>query len=68
MIYLGAPAQTLLGGLVMVFVAIMLLNASSINRNIVENITAQHRTEESNRLLRDEIVERERTQAELKLV
>jgi signal transduction histidine kinase len=67
MIYLGAPEQVLLGGLIIIFTAIMLLNASRINRNVVENLAAQNRTERSNRLLREEIEEKERTQQELKL-
>ena len=66
-IYLGAPEQILLGLLTFVSMAIMLLNASRINRNVVENISAQNRTEQSNRLLREEIGERERTERELKL-
>ena len=66
-IYLGAPEQILLGVLTFLSMGILLLNASRVNRNIVENISAQNRTEQSNRLLREEIDERERTERELKL-
>ncbi len=66
LLYLGAPEQMLLGILMLILMAIMLLNASRVNRNIVENITAQNLTEQSNRLLRDEIEERVRSQEELK--
>ncbi len=79
MIYLGAPEQVLLGLLALIYIAIMLVNANRINRNIVESLTlrfkhalmaqeilnAQGRTEEANRLLRSQIEERERTEKEL---
>jgi signal transduction histidine kinase/DNA-binding response OmpR family regulator len=67
MIYLGGHEQLVLGGIMMLFIGIMLLNAGRINRNIVENLFSQNRTEETNRLLLEEIEERERTERELKL-
>ena len=73
MICLGDYGHVLLGILGLVFIGIMWLNASRVNRSIVENISsrlrqarmaeevlsAQQRTEEANAQLRAEIAERE---------
>ncbi len=81
MYWLGEWAHMLLGSLAVVFIGIMWLNASRVNRNIVENLfsrfkhalmsqevlAAQGRTEEANSRLREEIAERERTEIELDL-
>ncbi len=79
MIYLGGQGHTLLGVLALVFIGIMWLNASRVNRSIVENISsrfkqaimaeeilaAHDRTEEANVLLRAEIEERQKVENEL---
>ena len=71
--------NALLGIFALVFIGIMWLNASRVNRNIVENISsrfrqalmaeeilaAQNRTEEANVLLRAEVVECQRAEKEL---
>ncbi len=81
MFWLGEWGYTLLGTVAVVFIGIMWLNASRVNRNIVENLSsrfkhalmsqevlaAQRRTEEVNSQLREEVAERERTEIELKL-
>jgi signal transduction histidine kinase len=81
MFWLGEWGYTLLGTVAIVFIGIMWLNASRVNRNIVENLSsrfkhalmsqevlaAQRRTEEVNSQLREEVAERERTQIELEL-
>ena len=68
MIYLGGTEHVLLGIVVIILIALMLLNASRINRNIVDNLIAEHRTEQANSLLHREIQERQRTEEELRLV
>ncbi|HUJ68949.1 MAG TPA: ATP-binding protein [Syntrophorhabdales bacterium] len=67
MIYLGGTERILLGVVVLIFIALMLLNASRINRHIVDNLIAQHRAEQANALLHREIQERQRTEEELRL-
>ncbi len=80
-VYLGDRSHVLLGFLALVFIGIMWLNASRVSRGIRENISsrlrqtrmaeevlsAQRLTEEANRQLRAEIVERERTEEELEI-
>ena len=81
MFWLGEWGYMLLGAVAVVFIGIMWLNASRVNRNIVENLSsrfkhalmsqevlaAQRRTEEVNSQLREEVAERERTEIELEL-
>ena len=79
MIILGSTEQLFMSALIIAFMILMLLNSARISRNAEENITSrvmqarmaeqiresQKSTEEANQLLRDEIVERRRTDAAL---
>ena len=81
MINIGQWGYTLLGLLAFVFVGIMWLNASRVNRSIIENISsrlrqtimaeeimvAQRLTEKANESLRAEVAEREKAEKELEI-